>query len=83
MKLFELKKYGDHGFSWKVYNEENADYANYQGREYLADEYRTNKQGDGLWINEKQERGTCQYSACETASGQRKKILREFEKENA
>lgn len=45
------------------------------------DEFYTDKDGCGLWKNGKQILGTCQYSACATASGQRRKIIRELQKE--
>lgn len=38
---------------------------------------RTDKDGRGLWIDDKQVLGTCQYRAAKTASGQRRKILRD------
>lgn len=40
---------------------------------------RTDKDGRGLWIDDRQVLGTCQYRAAQTASGQRKKIMRDHE----
>ena len=77
-KLFDLKKFGASGFEWKVFDSEDADYAHDCGRQYKASEYRTNSRGEGLWENERQISGTCQYSACATISGQRRKIKREL-----
>ncbi len=39
----------------------------------------TNKDGEGLWLNDKQIQGTCQYHSCKTYSGQYKKIKRQWE----
>ena len=86
-KLFDLKKFGTSGFEWKIFDSEDADYAHDCGRQYEAAEYRTDSRGEGLWEkrcvpwrdeNERQIRGTCQYSACATISGQRRKIKREL-----
>jgi hypothetical protein len=42
-------------------------------------EYRTNDNGEGLWTNSKQVRGTCQFQiTAKTASGIRKQIKRQL-----
>lgn len=52
--------------------------------EYENIYYETGKDGDGIWMynvrtNErKQIAGTCQFSACQTASGMRRKLERYF-----
>ena len=42
-------------------------------------EYYTNKDGQGLWRNDKQVLGTCQYNAPRSRSGMLKRIKRELE----
>jgi hypothetical protein len=37
--------------------------------------YRTDKDGRGLWMNGQQILGTCQYNACKTYKGQHNKIM--------
>ena len=50
--------------------------------------YYTNANGEGLFFqsdktgNTKQLIGTCQFSACETASGMRRKLSKLFEDDN-
>ena len=44
-----------------------------------TNEYYTDKNGHGLWRNDKQVLGTCQYSAPRSRSGMLKRIIRELE----
>jgi hypothetical protein len=50
--------------------------------------YYTDKSGEGIFFqsdrngNTKQYVGTCQFRACETASGMRRKLAREFIREH-
>lgn len=43
------------------------------GHEYT---YNTDNDGCGLWRNDEQIMGTCQYKACKTISGMRKRIMK-------
>ena len=44
-----------------------------------TNEYYTDKNGHGLWRNDKQVLGTCQYHAPRSRSGMLKRIIRELE----
>jgi hypothetical protein len=53
------------GWIWTVQDED--------GRET---DYRTDKDGYGLWVNGRQTTGTCQYRAPRTRSGMRRSIIK-------
>ena len=60
------------GWIWKT----EVDYGDGKIRTF---EYYTNKNGHGLWRNDKQILGTCQYKAPRSRSGMLKRIIRELE----
>lgn len=90
MKVKRLYQYGA-GDKYKLYNqitreELKSEYTHAGGWiwEVVWDDgttssYHTDKDGYGLWASERQIKGTCQYRAARTYSGQRRKILRDLE----
>lgn len=89
MKVTNLKRYGE-GDTYQLKNTltkevlpgEHTHSGGWQWEETdengnVIFECRTDKDGRGLWVGDKQILGTCQYRAAKTASGQRRKIIRD------
>lgn len=76
--ITDLERYGDHGWSWTV----DADDPYALPEQWGGTRYRTNGEGDGLWVvgelEDKQVSGTCQFSLPAKKSAARSKLYREF-----
>lgn len=74
MKVHNLQKYRDNGWQWEITRESDV------STEMVTRSYRTNHEGEGLWVDGKQALGTCQFSL--RVADVRGKIKRFFAERN-